>query len=92
MFSLDVATVKQCYLSGEEIHIGDRVEYAGSPATILLVIDREEWPANQPVESRDWWRAEHKSGFLLSAYGRLFLSEADEDLTFVSRGAAPDDI
>jgi hypothetical protein len=84
----------QRYLSGEEIHIGDRVVYARFPGTILLVVDREEWPAAQSDKSRAWWRSEHKSGFLLrqDSFGRVFFPEADEDLTFVSRGPAPEDI
>ncbi len=84
----------QRYLSGEEIHIGDRVRYGRCSATILLVVDREEWPVRETEESRVYWRTEHKSGFLLKQDpgARIFLPEADEDLTFVSRGPVPEDI
>jgi hypothetical protein len=84
----------QRYHSGEEIHIGDRVRYAGCLATIMFVIDREEWPIAESEDSRLWWRSEHKSGFLLTqdGGGRVFLPDADEDLTFTSRGEAPKDI
>jgi hypothetical protein len=84
----------QRYLSGEEIHIGDRVQYGQCFATILLVVDREEWPAGETEEGRQYWRTEWKSGFLLKQDpgARLFLPEADEDLTFVSRGPAPEHI
>jgi hypothetical protein len=81
--------IDQRYQSGEEIHIGDRVQYAGFPATISLVIDRDEWPDEESAESRAWWRSEHRSGFLLAQHtmGRVFLPEADEDLIFVSHAA-----
>ena len=81
--------MEQRYCSGEEIHIGDHVEYGGLPATVAFVIDREEWPADENAESRAWWRAEHHSGFMLilSTGARLFFPDADEDLDFVSRAA-----
>ena len=77
------------YQTGEEIHIGDRVQYAGLPAKIILVIDRDEWPEEESLESRTWWRSEHRSGFLLEqdAMGRVFLPKADEDLILVSHAA-----
>lgn len=79
----------QRYYSGEEIHVGDRVEFSGCPATILLVIDRDEWPSDESLESRDWWRTEYQSGFLLvqDAGARIFLPEAGEDLIFVSHAS-----
>ena len=81
--------MEQRYYSGEEIHIGDRVKYGGQPATVVFVIDREEWPADESVESRSWWRAEHRSGFMfISDTGaRFLLPDPDEDLDFVGRRA-----
>jgi len=80
----------QVYYTGEEIHIGDRVTFAGCPATILLVVDREEFPAGESEESRDWWRFEQGSGFLLKQDGGadIFMDEADEDLFFISRSGS----
>jgi hypothetical protein len=79
----------QRYYSGEEIHIGDRVEYGGCQATIMLVVDRDEWPDDETLESRVWWRQEHGSGSLLlqGAGARIFLPKADEDLAFVSHAS-----
>jgi hypothetical protein len=81
--------MEQRYYSGEEIHIGDRVEFCGCPASITLVIDREEWPTSEGADSRAWWRAEHRSGFVVrqDAGAEIILPEADEDLIFVSRAA-----
>jgi hypothetical protein len=80
----------QRYLSGEEIHIGDRVEYAGFPGRVVLVIDRDEWPDGESMESRVWWRSEYHCGFLLvlDTGGRIFLPDADDNLIFVSRSQA----
>lgn len=72
--------------------MGDRVTFSGCPATILLVVDRDEFPAAESEASRDWWRLEHGTGFLLNQDGGadIFLDEADEDLILVSRsGASP---
>ena len=77
-------------LSSEEIHIGDRVEYAGFPGRDVLVIDRNEWPDDESVERQAWWRSEYGSGFLLvtDTGGRIFLPDADDNLIFVSRSRA----
>jgi hypothetical protein len=77
----------QRYLSGEDIHIGDRVEYGGRPSTIVFVVDIDQWPDNESMERRAWWRAEHGSGFLLlqDVGERIFFPKADEHLVFVSR-------
>ena len=74
--------------------MGDRVTFSGCPATILLVVDREEFPAAESEASHDWWRTEHGTGFLLNQDGGagIFLDEANEDLILVSRsGASPPD-
>lgn len=69
--------------------MGDRVQVCGCPATVVFVIDRDEWPDDQNEESRNWERKENGSGFLLlqDAGARIFLHEADEDLFFVSRAS-----
>jgi hypothetical protein len=74
----------------DSIHIGDRVEFGGRPAKIVFVIDRDEWPDDEGLESRKWWHSEHGSGFLLvqNTGARIFEPDADEDLIFVSRSQA----
>ena len=67
--------------------MGDRVQFCGCPATVVFVIDRDEWPDDQSEESRAWNREQSATGFLFlqDAGARIFLPEADEDLFFVSR-------
>ena len=36
-------SIEQRYESGDEIHVGDRVRYAGDTGTIVFVIDRGEY-------------------------------------------------
>lgn len=81
----------QRYYTGEEIHIGDRVAYGGCASTIVFVVDRDEFPASEPLESREWWRAEYASGFMIhqDAGADIFLDEADEDLLFISHSEPP---
>ena len=35
--------MEQLYYSGEEIHIGDQVGYAGHPGEVVFVVDRGEY-------------------------------------------------
>ncbi len=79
------------YYTGEEIHIGDRVTFGGCAATILFVVDLDEFPASEPAEGRDWWRTEYGSGFMIHQNdgADIFLAEADEDLLFVSHSGPP---
>ena len=81
----------QRYYTGEEIHIGDRVIFCGCASTIMLVIDRSEFPPESDADSRAWWRAEYGSGFWLrqDAGADIILPEADEDLFFISRSKQP---
>jgi hypothetical protein len=73
----------QRYKSGEEIHVGDRIRYAGDPGTIVFVIDRNEYSATFP--EKDW--SHHGSGFMIQnpSYGLVMLNKADEDLEFLGR-------
>ena len=68
----------QLYYSGEEIHIGDHVRYAGHPGKIVFVVDRAEYSPDFP--EKDW--AHHRTGFMIQtpAYGLVMLDKADEDL------------
>jgi hypothetical protein len=75
--------MEQRYHSGEEIHVGDRIRYAGDPGTIVFVIDRNEYSAAFP--EKDW--SHHRTGFMVQnpAYGLVMLDKADEDLEFLGR-------
>ena len=75
--------MEQRYNSGEEIHVGDRIRYAGDPGTIVFVVDRNEYSPAFP--EKDW--SHHRTGFMIqnSAYGLVMLDKADEDLEFLGR-------
>ena len=75
--------MEQLYHSGEEIHIGDQVRYAGHPGKIVFVVDRCEYSPDFP--EKDW--AHHKTGFMIQtpAYGLVMLNKADEDLELLGR-------
>ncbi len=77
----------QRYYTGEEIHIGDRVTFGGCPSTIVLVVDRDEFPPSESYASRTWWRTAHGSGFLIRQENGadIFLDGPDEDLLFLDR-------
>jgi hypothetical protein len=73
------------YKTGEEIHVGDRVEYDGHPAQVEFVVsDRNSDP------EQGWYVEQFGSGVMLvdpQVFGRVFVSGDDltEDLVFVSR-------
>lgn len=75
--------IEQRYESGDEIHVGDHVRYAGDTGTIVFVIDRCEYSAAFP--EKDW--SHYGSGFMIQtpAYALVMLDKADEDLEFLSR-------
>ena len=82
-----ITTVKeQKYDSGEEIHIGDHVNYARFPGTIVFVIDRDEFSAEFPADN---W-SENGSGLMIrfETMALVMLKEADKLLEFVSRADA----
>ncbi|HEV2447488.1 MAG TPA: hypothetical protein VGS58_16270 [Candidatus Sulfopaludibacter sp.] len=68
------------YLSGEEIRQGDRVLYHGEPGQVEFVAQ-----AGDPQTS--WYVGQFGGGcmILTPSFGRVFVSEPDEDLEFVSR-------
>jgi hypothetical protein len=72
------------YLTGEEIHAGDRVLFGGHPVTIVAVIGRGEYASEFVAE--DW--SDHERGFVMRTDdGQLYMYEyADEDVKLVSRG------
>ena len=71
------------YFSGQEIHIEDRVIYAGQSGHIAFVIDNSEYSEEFPEEH---W-SDYKTGFMIKFEngGLLFLNEADEDLDLVTQ-------
>ena len=71
------------YVTGEEIHAGDRVSFGGHPALIMAVIARGEYMP--PFIADDW--ADYRCGFLLRTDdGQLYMYDyADEDIRFLSR-------
>lgn len=77
-------TKDQRYHSGDEIHVGDRVCYAGETGIIVFVIDRCEYSTEYPES--DW--SDYGTGFMIEtpAFGRVMLDEADEDLRLLDRG------
>jgi hypothetical protein len=76
--------MEQLYHSGEEIHAGDEIRYAGQPGKIVFVIDRNEYLPDFPA--KDW--SHHRTGFMMrmATMGLVMLDAADEDLEFVARG------
>jgi hypothetical protein len=82
------------YLSGEEIHAGDRVLWAGKPAQVAFVIGRDEFRGDF-ASQRDWYKQEYQRGFMIEceSYGLVLENEADEDIELVAReGSAPPEI
>ena len=82
-----MADLSRHYVSGQEIHAGDRVLYAGVPGRIVFVLGFHEF-LPEFVEGKEWYYEEFGQGFMLEQDGGgLFFSEdSDEDLEFVSRG------
>ena len=74
------------YVSGQEIHCGDRVRYAGHPGRIVFVLGWNEF-APGFAEGREWYYQEYRAGFMIQQDdGALFfLQDSDEDLEMVTR-------
>jgi hypothetical protein len=79
------------YHAGEEIHLGDRVTYAGRPSTVELVVVRRTG-----VAAEDWHFDHNGTGVMVvesepTLFGRVYLHrpEDEEDLVLVSRANAP---
>ncbi|HMJ87591.1 MAG TPA: hypothetical protein VK504_30645 [Vicinamibacterales bacterium] len=74
------------YLTGEEIHIGDRVLFSGHPAIVVVVIGRNEYAPGYPREGR----SNDERGFVMRTDdGQMYMYEyADEDIKLLSRGEA----
>jgi hypothetical protein len=77
------------YLSGGEVHVGDRVRYKGTSANVVFVTDGDEGEFAPGYE--DYYG--HEAGLMIcdDDGDMTFLPEPTEDLEFVHReGAIPD--
>ncbi len=72
------------YLSGEEVHAGDRVQYKSNFATVVFVSNGETEEFSPGYEDYAGWQR----GILVcdDDGGTAELGEADENLSFVDRG------
>lgn len=73
------------YITGEEIHIGDRVLFSGLNAVVVIVIGRREYAPGYVQAAGD------ERGFVMCTDdGQMYMYEyADEDIEFLSRGEPP---
>ena len=80
---LKPSSIDQRYESGEELHVGDHVRYAGDTGNIVFVIDRGEYSPEFP--ERDW--SHYGSGFMIQTpkFALVMLDKADEDLKLLDR-------
>ena len=72
------------YISGEEVHAGDRVQYRGSYATVVVVSNGEDQEFSPGYEDHSCC----DRGILLcdDDWATNMIREADENLSFVDRG------
>ena len=69
------------YASGDEIRLGDQVDYAGARGEIELVADPEAAGAKD-----DWYVQRFGSGVMIvepKVFGRVFVSEPEGNATLV---------
>ena len=78
------------YVSGQEIHRGDQVRYAGHPGRVVFVLGWNEF-APEFVEGKEWYYEEYGEGFMVQQDdGSLFFcQDSDEDLELVTRDETP---
>jgi hypothetical protein len=72
------------YISGEEVHAGDRVQYRGVYATVIFVSDGESEEFAPGYE--EYTGSERGVMICDDDGGTQFIGEPDESLTFVDRG------
>ena len=75
------------YVSGEEIHAGDRARLAGFSGRVVFVLGSDEFLPDF-AEGKEWYFEEFGHGFMFEqdGGGLIFQQESDEDFEFVSRG------
>ena len=73
-----------CYTSGEEVQLGDRVQFSGTFATVVMVSDGEAYQTAPGYEDH----AGAERGLIVcDDDGTLTnLGESDERLVFIDRG------
>ena len=74
------------YIDGSEVHVGDRVDFAGSAGTIVVVAARGEDSSGFPLEQ---WTDQGNILIRLDD-GQLFMHEHvndEEDITLLARAA-----
>ena len=72
------------YASGEEIQLGDRVQYSGTFATVVVVSDGESYQLASGYEDH---AGAERGVIVCDDDGTVnTLSETDEQLVFVERG------
>jgi hypothetical protein len=73
------------YTTGEEIQIGDRVQYGGTFATVVVVSDGENY---QLATGYETYAGAERGVMICDDDGTLnTLSETDEQLIFFERGS-----
>jgi len=75
------------YVSGEEIHAGDRASLAGLPGRVVFVLGFDEF-LPEFVSGKEWYYEEYGHGFMWQqdGGGLVFQQESDEDFEFISTG------
>ena len=73
------------YESGDEVHIGDRVDCCGYPGTVVFAVEQDEWTPEFPKEQWDY--LEH--GFMVREDGGnlIHYTEATGCITLLSRAS-----
>jgi hypothetical protein len=72
------------YMSGEEVHAGDRVQYRGNFATVVFVSNGETEEFSPGYE--DYTGSDRGIMVCDDDGGTTLISEADENLSFIDRG------
>jgi hypothetical protein len=74
------------YFSGEEIRAGDRILYRGESGRVEFVATRGD-PGPQRDSVLEWHIEQFGGGCMVDApnWGRIFVTEPNEDLEFVAR-------
>ena len=74
------------YATGEGVQVGDRVQYGGTFATVVMVSDGETYQITPGYE--DYSGAERGLMICDDDGTRTTLNETDEQLVFIERGTA----
>jgi hypothetical protein len=79
------------YVSGETVNAGDHLRYHNEPGRVDFVVSERTGDS-----ASDWYVDEYGGGLMMTVenYGSVFLpgTEIGEDLEFVARGKADNDV